>query len=219
MVFIPPGEFHLGISKKEGHLQFLSDRTAGLNAQPLQTVYLDGFYLDKYEVTYEDFRKFKPKVTYDVDNPREPIRGISWYEADAYCLWLGKRLPTEFEWEKAARGTDTRLFVWGNEFDSHKANFGKRILPVDGLEEDLSPYGVYGMNGNVAEWTASWYQPYPETSFEDENFGKKFKVIRGGTIQKQEHGSLNQFLTITYRNYVSPSARFWDTGFRCARSG
>ena len=94
----------------------MSDTTLSLNAQPAQKIYLKSFFIDQFEVTYEAFHRFKPKFRYETVNPNEPIRGVSWYEADAYCLFQGKRLPTEFEWEKAARGPDERLFVWGKQF-------------------------------------------------------------------------------------------------------
>lgn len=196
----------------------MSERTLGLNAQPRQRIPLDSYYIDRYETTYEDFMQFKPQAGYKTSRPREPIRGISWYEADAYCQWRGKRLPTEFEWEKAARGGDDRLFVWGQNPRNDWANLGKTVQPVGSFEKDLSADGIYDMNGNVSEWTASWYRSYPNSTYKDENFGEKFKVTRGGGVQKREHGFMEAFTTLTYRNFAPPSGRFWDTGFRCALS-
>jgi formylglycine-generating enzyme required for sulfatase activity len=218
MVLIPPGEFTLGISSDKNAPRFMSERTASKNAQPQQKYYLDSFYIDRYEVTYEDFMRFKPLAKYKTLKSNEPIRGISWYEADAYCLWIGKRLPTEFEWERAARGDNNFLFVWGQEFHDDWANFGKTVSPVGSFEKDVSRDGVYDMNGNVSEWTSSWYLPYPNSTHKDENFGDKYKVTRGAGIQKREHGFMKEFTTLTYRNFIPPSGRFWDTGFRCALS-
>ena len=218
MVLIPEGEFTLGLNPQNKILQFMSDKTSALNAQPEQQYYLDAFYIDKYEVTYEEFIKFKPLAKYPTHQMNLPISGVSWYEADAYCQWLGKRLPAEFEWEKAARGKDSRLFVWGNDFDKGTANFSKQVKPVNTLEGDVSSYRIWGMNGNVSEWTSSWYQPYPKSDHTDKNFGKKFKVTRGGAIHKREHGFIKQFAMIPYRNISPPKMRFWDTGFRCAKS-
>ena len=84
--------------------------------------------------------------------------------------------------------------------------------------KDQSPYGVWGMNGNVSEWTSSWYQPYPHSTHTDENYGEKVKVTRGGSFAKRDHGFMKEFVMIPYRNISPVGARFWDTGFRCALS-
>lgn len=217
MVLIPAGEFQLGMPASDSLPAFMSDRTSSANAQPAQRLQLDAFYIDRHEVTYSDFLKFKPSSQYAEGRADHPVRGITWYEADAYCLSQGKRLPTEFEWEKASRGEDGRLFVWGNDFDKAKANFGKTVQPVGSVETDLSPYGVADLNGNVSEWTASWYRPYPGSQHEDTNFGENFKVIRGGAYNKREHGFMEQFAMLPYRNVAPPTMRTWNTGFRCAR--
>ncbi len=219
MVLIPSGKFTLGIHPGQSAPRFMSERTTGLNAQPQQEYHLDPFYMDRYEVTYEDFMRFKPQAKYTVKHQNEPMRGVSWFEADAYCAWIEKRLPTEFEWEKAARGgDDDRLFVWGQESHNEWANLGKTVQPVGSFKKDLSPAGAFDMIGNVSEWTASWYRPYPDSTHKDENFGEKLKVSRGGGIQKREHGFMQEFITIPYRNPLPPQGRFWDTGFRCALS-
>ncbi len=218
MVKIPAGEFTLGFDPASELIPFMSDTTAGLNAQPKQTQFLKTFYIDRYETTYTDFIKFKPRAKYTSHIPNEPVRGVSWFEADSYCISIGKRLPTEFEWEKAARGSDNRLFVWGDEFNKKNANFSKKVYPVNTKNKDKSKFGVWGMNGNVSEWTSSWYQPYPNSTHKDENYGKKFKVTRGGSFFKREHGFMKEFAMIPYRNISPVNARFWDTGFRCAWS-
>ncbi|MEC9422758.1 MAG: SUMF1/EgtB/PvdO family nonheme iron enzyme [Nitrospinota bacterium] len=219
MVEIPAGEFILGFDSTSKLIPFMSDKTAGLSAQPRQTVFLETFYIDRFETTYEDFINFKPTAEYSISNYNEPVRGVNWFEADAYCLAIGKRLPTELEWEKTARGSDNRLFVWGNEFIKENANFSKKVVPVDIKNKDKSEYGVWGMNGNVSEWTSSWYQPYPNSKHTDENYGKKFKITRGGSFFKRDHGFIKEFAMIPYRNIAPIYARFWDTGFRCALSG
>ena len=196
----------------------MSDTTLSLNAQPAQKIYLKSFFIDQFEVTYEAFHRFKPKFRYEIVNLNEPIRGVSWYEADAYCLFQGKRLPTEFEWEKAARGPDERLFVWGKQFRQENANFGKQVRPVGSLPNDTSVYGIGDLNGNVSEWTANWYNPYKNSEFKDNLYGKKVKVIRGGSFHKVKHGLMKEFTVLPYRNFAPPQERFWDTGFRCAKS-
>ena len=218
MVQIPAGDFNLGFDPTLEIQSFMSDKTAGLNAQPEQTLFLKTFYIDRYETTYAEFLKFKPTAKYSTYTPNEPVRGVSWFEADSYCLSIGKRLPTEFEWEKAARGTDNRLFVWGNKFDKGKANFSKKVTSIYTKNKDRSIFGVWGMNGNVSEWTSSWYESYPHSTHIDENYGKKFKVTRGGSYLKRDHGFIKEFLMIPFRNILPLNARFWDTGFRCALS-
>ena len=218
MVQIPAGDFSLGFDPTVEIKPFISENTTGLNAQPKQTLFLETFFMDQYETTYEDFLKFKPKAKYSTHIPNEPVRGVSWFEADSYCLSIGKRLPTEFEWEKAARGSDNRLFVWGNEFNKGNANFSKKVIGIYTKNKDQSIFGVWGMNGNVSEWTSSWYQPYPNSSHQDENYGKKLKVTRGGSYFKRDHGFMKDFVMIPFRNISPLNARFWDTGFRCALS-
>ncbi len=218
MILIPEGKFTLGLNTQSNLLQFMSDKTSSLNAQPEQQYFLKAFYIDKFEVTYEEFIKFKPQAKYPTRQTNLAVSGVSGHEAEAYCLWVGKRLPTEYEWEKAARGNDNRIFVWGNEFEKGNANFGKQVLPVNSLEGDVSSYHIWGMNGNVSEWTSSWYQPYPDSTHQDKNYGKKYKVTRGGSIHKREHGFMKEFTMIPYRNISPPEMRFWDTGFRCAKS-
>ena len=218
MVLIPEGEFTLGVPSDGKIIQFMSDETLSLNAQPAQKVYLNSFLIDQYEITYKAFRNFKPNLEYKIKDFREPIRGVSWYEADAYCLSQGKRLPTEIEWEKAARGIDGRLFVWGSKFNKTYANFGKRVQPVGLVVKDTSIYGLSDMNGNVSEWTANWYQPYPNSKYKDKFFGKHMKVLRGGSFAKTDHGFMKEFVMLSYRSFASPDNRFWNTGFRCAKS-
>jgi len=181
---IPKGEFTLGVDPNNEIIQFMSDATLLLNAQPAQKVYLKAFFIDQFEVTFESFNRFKPKFKYETMNSSEPIRGVSWYEADAYCLSQGKRLPTELEWEKAARGSDERLFVWGDQFSQENANFGNQVRSIGSLPSDTSVYGVSDLNGNVSEWTASWYNSYKNSEFKDMLYGENVKVIRGGSFHK-----------------------------------
>jgi formylglycine-generating enzyme required for sulfatase activity len=185
-----------------------------------QRLSLSSFYMDQYEVSTAQYAMFMAKVgaekpahwpTSDLaSHGQKPVVGVTWHEAEAYCRQYGKRLPTEQEWEKAARGTDGRLYPWGNEEPtSLHANFGKCcvfksydfLVNIGSLEAGKSPYGLYDMAGNVWEWTSSDY----------DDSGKE-KVLRGGSW-----GSNPQRLRSANRNNIEPMFRVADIGFRCAQ--
>ncbi len=136
--------------------------------------------------------------------PDHPVIGVSWYEAAAYAKWAGKRLPSETEWEKAARGTEARIYPWGNDFDFSKLDYfptHKKLSPVGSYPEGASPYGVLDMSGNVSEWCA------------DNIHGKDTKAIRGGGWN-----SMQLHLTCIHHVAKPPTHRSYSLGFRCAKS-
>lgn len=177
MVFVPAGEFLMGAEEE--------DSQAKKNERPARKVYLDAYYIYKYEVTYGQFKKFladtgyKPKGNWDrFDRPEfldRPVMNVTYLDAEAYCKWAGVSLPAEAQWEKAARGTDGRKYPWGNQWDPNKCNnsamndpsllaktahiLDKRgTLPTGSVAGDESPYGVMDMAGNINEWCADWYK-------------------------------------------------------------
>jgi len=234
MSCIPAGAFVMG--SDEGYP----------DERPVHTVSLREFYMDRYEVTvaeYAEFLNHRGQI-YGCDghkcadvkeeNPqshivsrgngyaaekgfeRHPVTWVSWYGADAYCRFRHKRLPTEEEWEKAARGTDGRRYPWGDEFDPAKANAGgvsDGTTPVGSYPTGVSPYGLYDMAGNVWEWVSDWYEPYPSSDYESPFFGK-YKVVRGGSWNHPYVDSRT-----SSRDFAHPARRIGVVGFRCAWGG
>ncbi len=235
MVYIPAGKFIMGSDKKDMESEALryGSKPWYLNEGPKREMTLDAFYIDMYEVTNKAYKQYldastthKPPAYWEAaDYPSEqadyPIHSVDWHSANSYCLSLGKRLPAEVEWEKAARGTDGRSFPWGEDYDPKKANgqgsFGGPVK-VGNYEEGKSPYGLYDMSGNVAEWVADWYESYPGSDHEDTDYGEKFKVIRGGGWGGIGHYNLSLYRRTSYRFYAPPMNGFEDVGFRCVKS-
>jgi len=187
MVFIPGGIFLMGDEKRE--------------------VYVGPYWIDKFPVTNARYKKFDPSHRYPPERANYPMVTLSWYAANQYARWAGKRLPTEEEWEKAARGTDGRIWPWGDEFDPTKCNTKESGIldytPVDRYEAGKSPYGCYDMAGNVLEWTASWFDAE-----------KNFKVVKGGSWENYDY-----IARAAHRMGYDPFTRMsLIIGFRCARS-
>ena len=153
---------------------------------------------------------------------RLPVAGVMWADADAYCHWKHKRLPSEAEWEKAARGKDGNEFPWGNTWDPDAINSGDNIQWEDGIApvgtypNSKSPYGVYDMAGNVWEWVADDYRPYPGNLTPNAEFGAGKKVLRGGG-GGIGHYAISQFFRSAARQSNDPRATGADVGFRCAQ--
>ena len=223
MVLVPAGEFTMGSPEGDP------------DEKPAHKVLIDAFYMDKYEVTVKQYAVFLQESGGDrpaewntmnkTVNQSRPVMGVDWADAVRYCKWAGKRLPTEAEWEKAARGTDGRLYPWGNDPPTPlHANHGKKewnnheaLAPVGKLEDGKSPYGIYDMAGNVWEWVSDWYDnDYYKSSPSQNPTGPPtgdHKVIRGGSW-----GSGEKDLRSTDRDNHLPLFRGLGTGFRCAKT-
>lgn len=222
MVLIPGGEFIMGSEEKP-------------DERPSHPVYLADYFIDIYEVATSLYRKFlvstKRDPPYKWDDVLEgrddnkPVIGVTHHDAVAYCQWVEKRLPTEAEWEKAARGIDQRKFPWGNDEPSElRGNFGhccgwkgySLLNAVGTTEQGKSLYGVHDLAGNVWEWVADWYTPdyykkSPASNPPGPSTGDR-KVIRGGSWS---NSSVD--LRVTARDRVPPAYKNMSLGFRCAR--
>ena len=138
---------------------------------------------------------------------------VTWEQANAYAQWVGKRLPTEKEWEKAARGTDGRIFPWGNSYDESFVVWDQSYPRGSAIAKPESPYGCFDMAGSVWEWTSDWYKPYPGNNVPMKEYGKTYKVMRGGS-----NFNNYSFVRTTQRYYLLPNitSRYF-VGFRCVK--
>lgn len=236
MLSVPAGRFVRGSNRVDEFQQageMGSKKPWYKDEYPQHEITLPLFYIDQYEVTNAEYKSFiddtewrSPPQFVDRDVPsgreRFPVAQVNWYEAERYCQWRGKRLPSEAEWEKAARGTDGREFPWGNDFEKIKQDAddasAEDIAPVGSFKEGMSPYGVMDMAGNVWEWTSDWYRPYPNGTFKSALFGEKQKVFKGGGGGRVGHYALPLFYRSAYRSSIAPEQAFADLGFRCAKS-
>jgi len=239
MVLVPAGDFLMG-----------SDSWSG-SEKPVHTVYLDSFYIDQFEVSNTIFAEFLNEVGNQIEGvagkahwveendpdlrihrvdgvwqadpgwTNHPMNEVTWFGARAFCEWRNSRLPSEAEWEKAARGTDGRTYPWGEEEPTcEMANFAGCFytsVPVDSYPEWVSPYGAYNMAGNVHEWTNDWYGEdyYASSPYENPSGPENgdYKVFRGASWFN------GNFQTrTTYRYPKLPVLTYMANGFRCAKS-
>ena len=233
MVFVPAGEFIMGSPAGEGYDE----------EHPQRSVYLDAFYIGKYEVTNAEYKKCVDAGTCEPPAGREsitrdsyygnpeydnyPVIYVSWDDANAYCEWMGKRLPTEAEWEKAARGTDGRKYPWGNEApDRTKLNYDQNVgdtTEAGSYPDGASPYEAMDMAGNVWEWVADWYDADyyskapernpqgPQDRFSEDQV-MLYRGVRGGGSHSAER---NVRCANRGSTAYSPHNKL---GFRCAAS-
>ncbi|MCU0285726.1 MAG: SUMF1/EgtB/PvdO family nonheme iron enzyme [Acidobacteria bacterium] len=179
---------------------------------PLHTIYVEDLLIDKYLVTNEEYKEFEPNHTFPIDQEKHPATNVSFEKAKAYANWLGKEIPTEEEWEKAARGTDGRLFPWGNRWIPNNCNTKlsgiSGTTPVDEYPEGISPYGCYDMAGNVWEWTSTSREEYDGKN----QTKRKVQIVRGGSWSQQ--GILPW---CAYKYDYNPNEGMQNVGFRCIR--
>ena len=263
MAYIPAGIAVIGIDRNSADALSEQEETLTLfqrrmsapwskktfhDEGPAHRVVLSSYFIDTYEVSNELYEQFMRETGHPApaywDDPRlngttQPVVGVNWHDAKAFCEWKGKRLPTESEWEHAARGPEGFRYPWGNTFDSRKVNYGKRreaTMPVDSLPGGASPYGPHHMAGNVFEWVSDWYDPnyYAQESFSANPSGPSAPVWLGGTgtyVDRLTVGAkkvIRGGSWIAAEQTVTTTHRFWNhplnnsygvgLGFRCAKT-
>lgn len=221
MVLVPGGKFTMGGDK------YVFDKKDFIS--PAHEVSVKPFFMDIYEVTREEYKKFVDATGYlppkswngkefPAGTARFPVTDVNWDAANEYAKWAGKRLPTEAEWEFAARGTDGRLYSWGNEWKDGMANVNKvnKGMVEVGSYKGASPFGVYDLIGNAWEWTATTLEPYPGGTMPniDETKNIELKIIRGGTWSNNK-----DIATTTRRGFwgARSEADYSNTSFRCVK--
>ena len=257
MVMVPGGDAIIGLDEPP------DPETNGAES-PAHMVFVEAFLIDRHEVSNARFARFVDDGGYrtrqywtnegwrwvqsnqisaplywgqpDFGLPQQPVVTVSWYEAYAYCLWAAKRLPDEAEWEKAARGTDGRLYPWGNGWDCTLGNFDDEVIvspganecagrdghnltaPVGSYENGQSLYHVHDMVGNVWEWTLSRFAEYPFAAHDGRNLpdSEGMRVIRGSSwFTFTGQPGIDHRARLTFRAELSPETRDESVGFRC----
>jgi len=225
MVLIPKGEFTMGSNEHSDEAQ--------------HQVVLDAYHIDKFEASNARYKEFMnatghPAPAYwddpRLNKPNQPVVGVSWTDAITFCQWDGKRLPTEAEWERAAKGpSGDNHYPWGHNLDPKKANYGQnvgRTMPIDSYPEGVSGFGVYNMAGNVFEWVQDWYDPKyynASVALNPQGADKGYNFANQGAVRVLRGGSW-----LAPATSLHTSHRFWNQpennsygvglGFRCAKS-
>ena len=221
MALVPRGEFVMGSNERW-------DDEAPEYIESVET-----FHIDLHEVTNANYHLFasatkrEPPYHWSEGNipagkEDHPVIYVSWHDANAYCKWSGKRLPTEQEWEKAARGENGNIYPWGNEWSLDKSNNPYKgstgTQPVGSYPEGRSPYGLYDMSGNVWEWVDSFYLPHPGNTIPRAEYGKDKRVLKGGSwFDCLSYGCGLSAPTFN-RSFFTPEVKNNSFGFRCAKS-
>jgi cytochrome c-type biogenesis protein len=256
MVFIPAGQFIFGtnLTDESGlNASMGIPKPLYQDAHPEQKPFLKGFYIDRFEVTHRRYQKFLEdlpthpeykvmieklgyysspkgwqKTQFPEGQDNHPVVWVSWFDAANFCQWAGKRLPTEKEWERAARGTQGQAYPWGDTFERDRANLPNKIgskvalSKVGAFPKGATPEGVEDLVGNAWEWIDGDYAPYTNNTFQFEDFNQGYKVIRGASVSDIGHFPgefyakvLKEFARAGYRQYADPSQGASDVGFRC----
>lgn len=245
MVKIPAGSFLYGTNKKDKHSEAISlglPKAWYADEGPEQSIFLKTFYIDRYEVTNERYKAYIDDLnavvpsdwtanSFPIGRKNYPVINISWYDAANFCQWAEKKLPSEKQWEKAARGGTNSKYPWGNEFQITHANLSSKsgsrnsITSVGSYPKGITPLGVHDMIGNVWEWIDDDYSPYKGSTYQSKYFGGGFKVLRGQSAKDIGHfpgasylSALKMFSRNGYRDFLNADQSAIDVGFRCVSS-
>jgi formylglycine-generating enzyme required for sulfatase activity len=213
MVTVPAGTFNMG-----------ADLVPAGDESPAHAVTLAAYRISRNEVSNANYRACvdagacdEPQDLRFYDDPTaadQPVVFVTWFQAGAYCTWRHQRLPSEAEWEKAARGIRALIYPWGNTLEPADLNAGTQHdgpLAVGSFPGGASPYGALDMAGNVWEWTADWYLPYAGSASRSDLYGEKYKVVRGGSWNHPI-----QDARTFHRDIAHPKRALAVVGFRCA---
>jgi cytochrome c-type biogenesis protein len=242
MVLIPAGHFNFGTDQIDEAAEALSmgiPKPWYADESPQTKVFLKGFYIDQFEVTNGRYKIYVDDTgaippgnwknnSYPKGKEKHPVSWVTWFDAANFCEWAGKRLPSEKQWERVARGTESRTYPWGDSFDIEHANLAKAtgkktiLAPAGSFPKGATPEGVHDLIGNVWEWVNDDYAPYKDNTYKNEYYNAGLKVIRGHSASDIGHfpgpmylAALEKFARGGYRQFANPDEPAPDVGFRC----
>lgn len=240
-VLIPSGAFIMGTDIEPFYGTALKQsKYAKVDEAPMHVRFLDSYRIDRYPITNAQYAAFiqdtdhpPPSYWKDGEIPDNaanlPVVQVSWFDCDDYTKWIEKRLPTEPEWEKAARGPDGRVYPWGDVFVPEEVDtnyaisgvtqyFSTDLTPVGFSSKNISPYEVCDIAGNVWEWTSDTYSPYSVTEDKQRVFCKQeHRVIRGGSWLEARDGTAERYYRCANRLHAPPDYKADNIGFRCVQ--
>ena len=221
MAYVPAGEFIMGSNERWD------------DESPEYVEKTGAFFIDLYEVTNQDYGNFVsathresphhwPNGEIPKNKEKHPVVYVNWFDANDYCKWAGKRLPTEEEWEKGARGEEGLIYPWGNEWTPKKSNnpykHSTGTEPIGSYPGGKSPYGLYDMSGNVWEWVDSHYLPHPGNTVPRKEYGKDKRILKGGSWFDCLSYGCGLSAPAFNRSFFTPEVRNNSFGFRCAKT-
>ena len=237
-VLIPQGAFIMGTDIEDFYgTALVNSEHAKLDEAPMHIRFLEAYLIEQYPVTNAEYAAFVQATNHPApvhwknrnfapEDANLPVVHVSWHDSNAYAQWIDKRLPTEAEWEKACRGPDGRIYPWGNTFvpNDPESTETSQILTghltsVGIRPATVSPYGVGESAGNVWEWTADWYQPYPDPKRQKSKraTNDKHKTLRGGSWLEVQDGTAERYFRCANRLHAPPDYTAGNIGFRCVR--